>query len=157
MNKTSLILVPIVLLVVAIVGMRLYMSVSRQVLHANQQFIPSVKHGAPSPQWSEAVDRTRRIIRADLAAQNLPGVSVAVGIGGKIVWAEGFGWADIETRVPVTPNTRFRIGTASTVLTSAAAGMLLEKGRLALDDDIQTSVPPYLPSTAAASTATASS
>ena len=139
----GLFLVPIVLLVVAIVGTRLYMSVSRQVLHANQQFIPSTTHGAPSPQWSEAVDRTRRIIRADLAAQNLPGVSVAVGIGGKIVWAEGFGWADIEARAPVTPNTRFRIGTASTVLTSAAGGMLLEKGRLVLDEDIQTYVPEF--------------
>jgi CubicO group peptidase (beta-lactamase class C family) len=59
------------------------------------------------------------------------------------VWAEGFGWADIETHVPVTPDTRFRIGTASTVLTSAAAGVLLEKGRLTLDDEIQTYVPQF--------------
>jgi CubicO group peptidase (beta-lactamase class C family) len=59
------------------------------------------------------------------------------------VWAEGFGWAEIETRVPVTPDTRFRIGTASTLLTSAAVGVLLERGRLALDDEIQTRVPQF--------------
>ncbi len=70
-----------------------------------------------------------------LTEQNLPGLSVAVGAGGDIVWAEGFGWADLEKRVPVAPETRFRIGTASTALTSAAVGLLLEKGRLKLDDD----------------------
>jgi CubicO group peptidase (beta-lactamase class C family) len=45
--------------------------------------------------------------------------------------------------VPVTPNHRFRIGTASIVLTSAAVGLLLEQGRLTLDDEIQTSVPQF--------------
>ena len=137
------ILVPIGLPVVAIAGMWLFMSVKRPVLHPNPQAIPSMTHTAPSPQWSEAVDRARRIIRAGLSEQNLPGLSVAVGVGGDIVWAEGFGWADIETRAPVTPDTRFRIGTASTVLTSAAVGVLLEKGRLKLDDEIQTYVPQF--------------
>jgi serine beta-lactamase-like protein LACTB, mitochondrial len=137
------ILVPIGLLVIAIAGKWLFMSVTGQVLHPNPQAIPSVTHTAPSPQWSEAVDRARRIIRSGLAEQNLPGLSVAVGVGGEIVWAEGFGWADIKTSVPVTPDTRFRIGTASTVLTSAAVGVLLEKGRLTLDDEIQTYVPQF--------------
>jgi len=123
--------------------MWLLVSVSGQVLHPDAQAIPSVRHTAPSPQWSEAVDRARRIIRSGLAEQNLPGLSVAVGAGGEIVWAEGFGWADIKTSVPVTPDTRFRIGTASTVLTSAAVGVLLEKGRLTLDDEIQTYVPQF--------------
>ena len=75
--------------------------------------------------------------------QNLPGLSVAVGVGGDIVWAEGFGWADLEKRVPVAPGTRFRIGSASMALTSAAVGLLLEKGRLNLDDEIQTYVPAF--------------
>jgi serine beta-lactamase-like protein LACTB, mitochondrial len=45
--------------------------------------------------------------------------------------------------VPVAPDTRFRIGTASTALTSAAVGLLLEQGRLNLDDEIQTHVPEF--------------
>jgi serine beta-lactamase-like protein LACTB, mitochondrial len=68
---------------------------------------------------------------------------VAVGIRSNIVWAEGFGFADLDNRVPVTPNHRFRIGTASKVLTSAAAGLLLQEGRLKLDDVIQTYVPAF--------------
>jgi hypothetical protein len=57
-------------------------------------------------------------VRAAVVEQNLPGVSIAVGAGGDIVWAEGFGWRDVVTRTPVTPATRFNIGTAATALTA---------------------------------------
>jgi CubicO group peptidase (beta-lactamase class C family) len=49
---------------------------------------------------------------------------VAVGAGGTVVWTEGFGWRDVETRTPVTPNTRFNIGTAASAVTAAAVGPL---------------------------------
>jgi CubicO group peptidase (beta-lactamase class C family) len=75
--------------------------------------------------------------------QNLPGLSVAVGTGDGIVWAEGFGWADLDNQVPVSPDTRFRIGTASIALTSAAVGLLLEQDRLRLDEPIRTYVPEF--------------
>jgi CubicO group peptidase (beta-lactamase class C family) len=102
-----------------------------------------VSHSTPSRQWAGAVERARQIMRASLTEQNLPGLSVTVGVGSDLVWSEGFGWADLEKKVPVTPETRFRIGTASTVLTSAAVGLLLEKGRLNLDDEIQKYVPEF--------------
>jgi serine beta-lactamase-like protein LACTB, mitochondrial len=140
--RLGCVLVPIGLLVVLVAGTWL-LKVLASALHPDPQAIPSVTGTAPSPEWSEAVNRARRSIRASLAEQNLPGLSVAVGVGGSMVWAEGFGWAHIETRMPVTPDTRFRIGTASIVLTSAAAGVLLEKGRLRLDDEIQTYVPQF--------------
>ena len=57
---------------------------------------------------------------------------------GRRIWL-----ANIEGRTKVTPDTRFRIGTASTVLTSAAAGLLLEKGLLNLDEPIQKHVPEF--------------
>jgi CubicO group peptidase (beta-lactamase class C family) len=60
-------------------------------------------------------------VRAAIVEQNLPGVSIAVGMAGSIVWAEGFGWRDVVTQTPVTPDTRFNIGTATRVVTAAAA------------------------------------
>ena len=120
-----------------------FMIATATPLHPQPQSAPSVTQADPSPRWSEAVDRAQNIMRTGLAEQNLPGLSVAVGAGGDIVWAEGFGWADVDTRTAVTPDTRFRIGTASTVLTSAAVGALLEKGRLNLDGEIQTYVPEF--------------
>jgi CubicO group peptidase (beta-lactamase class C family) len=89
------------------------------------------------------VEQSRQRVRAGLSSQNLPGISVAVGVDGEIVWAEGFGWADLEKRVPVAPAIRFRIGHTSKALTSAAVGLLVEKGRLHLDDEIQKYVPAF--------------
>jgi CubicO group peptidase (beta-lactamase class C family) len=105
--------------------------------------VPTVAHSAPAPKSAGAVAKARRIALAHLTGENLPGLSVAVGIDGDIVWAEGFGFADLKNSVPVTPDHRFRIGTASTVLTSAAAGLLLENGRLKLDDQIQAYAPAF--------------
>ena len=139
---SSLVVIAVGLLA-AIVGLVTYMRATAAPLHPQPESAPSVTRSAPSPQWSEAVDRARHIVRAGLGGQNLPGLSVAVGVGGDVVWAEGFGWADVKNRVPVAPETRFRIGTASKVLTSAAVGLLLEKGRLDLDQQIQTYVPQF--------------
>jgi serine beta-lactamase-like protein LACTB, mitochondrial len=126
-----------------IVGLFAYMSLTATPLHPDAKDVPSVTRSAPSLQWVGAVEQGRQIVRAGLTGQNLPGVSVAVGVGGDIVWAEGFGWADLEDREPVAPHMRFRTGGASMPLTSAAVGLLLEKNRLKLDDEITTYVPGF--------------
>ena len=138
-----LILVSVGLLVVAVPGLWVFVSVTAKPLHPNPETMPTVMLSAPSSKWAGQVEKGRQIVRASVAEQNLPGLSVAIGIDGEIVWAEGFGFADLKHSIPVTPNHRFRIGTASTALTSAAAGLLLEQGRLKLDDEIQTYVPAF--------------
>jgi CubicO group peptidase (beta-lactamase class C family) len=127
----------------AVLGLFVYMNVMKSPLHPSAQEVASVTSSAPAQPWTVAADEARVIARTEVAAQNLPGMSVAVGVGGQIVWAEGFGWTDLDSKTPVAPTTRFRIGTASTVLTSVAAGLLTDDGRLKLDDDIQTYVPDY--------------
>jgi serine beta-lactamase-like protein LACTB, mitochondrial len=131
------------LVLAAILGLWGFVSVTSTPIHSSAGEVPSVTQSAASSTWTDAVERARQIARAGVAEQNLPGMSVAVGVGGDIVWAEGFGWSDLEERVRVTPRTRFRIGTASTMLTSAAAGLLVENERLKLDEKIQTYVPAF--------------
>jgi serine beta-lactamase-like protein LACTB len=130
-------------IVMAIFGLNMYMSATATPLHPDAASVPSVAESDPARAWAEAVERSRQVMRAGLIDQNLPGLSVAVGVGGEIVWAEGFGFADLENRKPVTPNHRFRIGTTSKLLTSAAVGLLLERERLNLDEEIQTYVPEF--------------
>jgi serine beta-lactamase-like protein LACTB, mitochondrial len=139
----TLIVLGVGLFLGAIGGLWMYMSATATALHPEVNRVPSVTRGDPSQEWARAVDRARDIVRAGLAERNLPGLSAAVGVGDELVWAEGFGWADLEKRVSVTPNHRFRIGTASTVLTSAAVGLLIESGALKLDEEIQTYVPEF--------------
>jgi CubicO group peptidase (beta-lactamase class C family) len=126
-------------LLAVVLGLFGYMTATAP-LHRNPEDVPSVPLSSAPRRWAKAAQQARQIVHADLIEQNLPGLSVAVGVGGEIVWAEGFGWADLEKRVPVSPDTQFRIGTASTALTSAAVGLLLEQGRVNLDSEIQTYV-----------------
>jgi hypothetical protein len=92
-------------------------------LFPQSQEVPSAIDSAPSPQYAAAVGRAREVVRTAISEQDLPGVSVAVGAGGTIVWAEGFGWRDVVTRAPVTPDTRFNVGTAASAVTAAVAAL----------------------------------
>ncbi len=127
----------------AILSLPLFMSATATRLHPEPQSVPSVTSAAPPARWAAAVGRARQAVRAALSEENLTGLSVAVGVENDLVWAEGFGWAELDGRAPVTPDTRFRIGTASAVLTSAAVGVLVEEGRLKLDEPVQTYVPEF--------------
>lgn len=69
---------------------------------------------------------------------------MAVWVEGEVAWSEGFGYADVEQRVPVWPYTKMRIGSVSKTLTSAAVGKLVEAGKLDLDQPVQQYVP-YFP------------
>ena len=130
-------------LVTAILGLFAYMNVTATPLHPDPQNVPSVTQSTAPPRWANAVEQGRQLARAGLIEQNLPGLSAAVGAGGDIVWAEGFGYADLEKKVPVGPEMRFRIAEVSNTLTSAAVGLLLEKHKLNLDEEIQTYVPEF--------------
>lgn len=131
------------LLLLLIAGLWVYMSATATPLHPTAESVTSVEGADPAARWEDAVTRSRQAARAHVAERNLPGLSVAVGVDGHLVWAEGFGWSDLEQHAPVEPRTRFRIGTMSIALTSAAAGLLVEQGRLNLDEEIQTYVPEY--------------
>ena len=105
--------------------------------------VPSNAAVADAGRYARSVEESRRLARALVAGDNLPGFSVAVAVDGAIVWAEGFGWADADRRTPVTPLTRFRLGALSKPLTAVAAALLRDRGRLDLDAPVQRYVPAY--------------
>src|SRR3954452_10614580 len=139
----SLILLGVGLLAVGIPGLFVYMRVTATRVHPASHEISSVMESPPFAKWAAAAEQARRIVRTSISENNLAGLSIAVGIDGDIVWSEGFGFADIKNGSPVTPSHRFRTGTASIVLTSAAIGLLLDEGRLKLDNEIQKYVPDF--------------
>ena len=97
----------------------------------------------PAAEHADAVERARPFVRAVVVEENLPGLSLAVGIAGEIVWAEGFGWADIDAQRPVTPTTLFRIGSVAMPMTATTVGVLHERGRLDLDAPVRDYVPSF--------------
>lgn len=134
-----LLLLPAAVLIFVAVGVW----ISSVPVHPDRTGIPLTISVAPPPGWAAAAERARRAALAHLADENLPGLSVAVGVGDRVVWAEGLGYADTRTRTRVTPDIRFRIGTASIALTSAAAGLLMQEGRLHPDSEAHVLVPGF--------------
>lgn len=85
---------------------------------------------------SPAIGPARAVVRDLMAAAPFPAASVAVWHGGGLVWAEAFGVADLETRVPALSDDRFRLASVSKVLTAAAVLRLVEQGVVDLDAPI---------------------
>uniref|UniRef100_A0A8C5GHV8 Beta-lactamase-related domain-containing protein n=1 Tax=Gouania willdenowi TaxID=441366 RepID=A0A8C5GHV8_GOUWI len=82
----------------------------------------------------------RACFQAEVGA---PGMVVGVSVDGAQVWSEGIGYADLENRVPCTPQTVMRIASISKPLTSAAAARLCEEGKLDLDAPVQKYLPDF--------------
>ena len=91
----------------------------------------------------KAINQGRPILEKSLRDQGLPGIQVAVSVGGHVVWSEGLGYANVESQVPVTPISKFRVGSVSKSITAAAIGRLVELDQLDLDAVVQTYVPSF--------------
>ena len=91
----------------------------------------------------KAINQGRPILEKSLREQGLPGIQVAVSVGGHVVWSEGLGYANVESQVPVTPISKFRVGSVSKSITAAAIGRLVELDQLDLDAVVQTYVPSF--------------
>jgi serine beta-lactamase-like protein LACTB len=69
-----------------------------------------------------------------------PSISIAVGINGSMVWAATRGYANAKASIEAAPNTSYRIGSTSKAVTSIGLGILLEQGRLRLDDTVASDI-----------------
>lgn len=70
-----------------------------------------------------------------------PGCAVGVYLNDELTFARGYGMANLELQVPITPATVFDIGSTSKQFTAAAIVLLAQEGKLSLDDDIRKYVP----------------
>lgn len=95
------------------------------------------------PEYFPAIVHGRQALEVLRQTANVPGMSISVGIDDSIVWSEGFGFADAEQLVPVTPGTQFRIASVSKLLTAAVVGKMVEQGCLDLDADVRKYVPSW--------------
>jgi CubicO group peptidase (beta-lactamase class C family) len=80
--------------------------------------------------------RIDEYIRTEMQSQQIPGVALAVVKDGNVVLARGYGFANIEHQVPVTPETIFQSGSTGKQFTATAVMMLVEEGKLSLEDKI---------------------
>ena len=87
--------------------------------------------------------RAREAMEEAIRGGAAPGATAAVAVGGRIVWSEAFGMADLAGRRRAAPGTRFGIGSISKTLTLAAALALADAGRLDLDAPVERYLPDF--------------
>ena len=97
----------------------------------------SCRHGDDRVALPARVDQ----LFARFAAGLSPGCALAVVEQGRVVLARGYGFADLDRRLPITPRTRFDIASTSKQFTAASVLLLAARGRLSLDDDVRQYVP----------------
>ena len=76
-----------------------------------------------------------------IAYRGLPGVVVGVVANQNLVWAEGFGFADVDANVPMSIDTKFRMASHSKLFTATAIMQLREQGKVRLDDPVSEYLP----------------
>jgi CubicO group peptidase (beta-lactamase class C family) len=81
-------------------------------------------------------DEVNRFVLAEMARQKIPGVALAVVKDGKPTVLKGYGFANLEHQVPVKPETVFQSGSVGKQFTAMAVMMLVEEGKIGLDDPL---------------------
>ncbi len=91
------------------------------------------------PITGKAVPQLRsldRLMLDILRDYNVPGGSLAIAKDGRLVFARGYGWADVENKKPMRPTSRFNLASCSKPITAAAILKLVDQGKLRLDDKV---------------------
>lgn len=106
---------------------------------------PITSRGAVAVVDHPDVAAARRLFSAWLEGQleyrELPGVVVGVVADQQLVWAQGFGFADVAAKRPMTPQSKFRMASHSKLFTATAIMQLREEGKVRLDDPVQQHLP----------------
>ena len=87
------------------------------------------------------IDLLRAWIEAQMAHRAEPGLSIGIVHDQELVWACGFGHADLESRVAATADTRYRIASVTKLFTATAILILRDAGMLQLDDPVDRHLP----------------
>ncbi|WP_349294147.1 serine hydrolase domain-containing protein [Lysinibacillus sp. Bpr_S20] len=100
--------------------------------------------GSLMPTIANADEKTQKIdqfIKEQMAISKIPGVSLVIVEKGKTVYEKGFGYADVQSKTPVTPKTLFELGSTSKAFTGLAILQLEKEGLLKRSDDVQKYIP----------------
>ena len=113
------------------------------LLLANCATMPKRPENLAQDDYSFTREYISWLIKNEMKARNVTGLSIALVDDQRVVWAEGFGFADKSNKVPARPDTIYRTGSISKLLTATAAMQLVEQGKLDIDKPLQTYLPDF--------------
>jgi D-alanyl-D-alanine dipeptidase/CubicO group peptidase (beta-lactamase class C family) len=100
---------------------------------------------AAAPRYRQVALALERLIENEIREKKLPGFSIALVDNQRIVWAEGFGYADPESKTPATAETVYRVGAVSRLFTNVAVLRRVDSGKFSLNAPIGKYLPSFHP------------
>ena len=97
-----------------------------------------------NPPIPKALQGFDRFAAAAMAELKVPGLAVAVVKDGRLIYVQGFGFRDLERKLPVTPHTVFGIGSCSKAFTATTMGILVDEGKLDWDKPVRAYLPDFV-------------
>lgn len=91
--------------------------------------------------WQVKLENLARDLESNRQQHHIPGMAIAVVKDDAVIFARGFGFADLENNVPADPGTMFAVGSTTKAFTSALTAMMVDEGRLSWDDPIDKHLP----------------
>lgn len=98
---------------------------------------PPMQSEVHDPAIQGSADAAQAALIQSYKQAEIPAISAAVSIDGRLVWRSAVGYADLENGTPVTLEDRFRIGSSSKAVTSVAVGVLHSEGKLDLNTSLR--------------------
>jgi CubicO group peptidase (beta-lactamase class C family) len=89
------------------------------------------------------LDRLEQELERARVEHHVPGMAAALVKDGEVVWSKGFGHADVEGDVSVTPETLFAIGSTTKAFTATLVGIMIDEGRMSWDDPVVRHLPEF--------------
>jgi CubicO group peptidase (beta-lactamase class C family) len=120
-----------VLLVLCSFGLSPYVTLNAQLLQTR----------APD-NYADKLRLFEQFVAKQMEKDKIPGLTIGFIKGGE-VWVKGFGYADLENKIPAKAESAYRLASVTKTMTGAAIVQLAEKGKINLDAEIQTYVPYY--------------
>ncbi len=97
---------------------------------------------APDENLEEKLNKLREYVDSIMKDAKVPGLAMGIIKNGEVIFAEGFGYRNLEEKLPVTTKTLFVIASCTKAFTTAAIGMLVDEGKVGWNKPVRT----YLPS-----------
>ena len=88
-------------------------------------------------------DEIDDLVVASMAKDHVPGVALGIAVNGQLVEKRAYGYANLETMTPVTPSTVFKIASLSKAFCASVAMMLVEEGKMSLEDRVADLLPAF--------------
>jgi CubicO group peptidase (beta-lactamase class C family) len=114
-----------------------------QALPMNLQRESMLQQAAEAKRLADAISKLRRLSDSLVLKRHTPGLAFGIVKNGKILMADGFGYRNLEKKLPVTANTQFAIGSSTKAFTTMALAMLADQGKLDWDKPVIQYMPDF--------------